>query len=126
MPAKLIEISDQTGDQSMLIGCPREIKAQEYRAGLVPLSVKEFVAHGHEVIVETGVGAGIDFSDDDYRAAGAEIRLTAEEIFAEADMVIKVKEPQAAECKMLRRDQVLFTYLHLAADPEQARGLLDS
>ena len=110
----------------MLIGCPKEIKAQEHRAGLVPLSVKEFVARGHKVIVETGLGAGINFSDDDYKAAGAEIRKTAKEIFAEADMIIKVKEPQPVECKMLRKDQVLFTYLHLAADAEQARALMGS
>ena len=110
----------------MIIGCPKEIKAQEHRAGLVPLSVKEFVAAGHRVIVEAGLGAGINFSDADYQAAGAEIRKTANEVFAEAEMIIKVKEPQAAECKMLRRDQVLFTYLHLAADAEQTQALIDS
>ena len=110
----------------MLIGCPREIKAQEHRVGLVPSSVKEIVAHGHQVIVETQAGAGINFSDDDYRAAGAGIRDTAQEIFAEAEMIIKVKEPQPVECEMLREGQVLFTYLHLAADKEQAEGLMKS
>lgn len=110
----------------MIVGCPKEIKAQEHRVGIVPLSVKEFVSHGHKVIVETGAGAGINFTDEDYKKAGAEIRKTAKEIFAEADMIVKVKEPQAAECKMLRKGQVLFTYLHLAADPEQAKGLMDS
>lgn len=110
----------------MIIGCPKEIKAQEHRVGLVPSSVKEFVTHGHKVIVETGAGAGINFSDDAYKAAGAEIRATAKEIFDEADMIIKVKEPQAQECKMLRENQVLFTYLHLAADPSQAKALMSS
>ncbi len=110
----------------MIVGSPKEIKAQEHRVGLVPSSVKEMVAHGHKVIIESGAGAGINFSDDDYKKAGAEIRATAAEIFAEADMIVKVKEPQPVECKMLREDQVLFTYLHLAPDPEQARGLMDS
>ncbi len=110
----------------MKIGVPKEIKAQEHRVGVVPASAKEFVNHGHTVIVESGAGAGINFLDDDYRAAGAEIRQSAAEIFREADMVIKVKEPQAVECKMLREDQVLFTYLHLAADAEQTKGLIDS
>lgn len=110
----------------MIVGSPKEIKAQEHRVGLVPSSVKEMVAHGHKVIIESGAGAGINFSDDDYKKAGAEIRATAAEIFAEADMIVKVKEPQPVECKMLREDQVLFTYLHLAPDPEQARGLMES
>lgn len=110
----------------MLIGCPKEIKAQEHRVGLVPSSVKELIRHGHKVIIETNAGVGINFTDDDYREAGAEIRSTAKEIFDEADMIIKVKEPQPQECRMLREGQVLFTYLHLAADPEQARGLMDS
>ena len=110
----------------MIIGCPKEIKAQEHRVGLVPSSVREYVNHGHKVIIETQAGVGINFSDDDYVQAGAEIRGTAKEIFDEADMIVKVKEPQAVECKMLREDQILFTYLHLAADPEQAQGLIDS
>ncbi|MCB9989210.1 MAG: alanine dehydrogenase [Rhodospirillales bacterium] len=110
----------------MIIGCPKEIKSQEHRVGLVPASVRELVAHGHKVIMEANAGAGIDFSDQDYQAAGAEIRGTAQEIFSEADMIIKVKEPQPSECVMLREGQLLFTYLHLAADPEQAKGLMDS
>jgi alanine dehydrogenase len=110
----------------MLVGCPKEIKAQEYRVGLVPSSVKEYVNHGHKVIMETGAGVGINFSDDDYVAVGAEIRGTAKEIFNEADMIIKVKEPQAVECAMLREEQILFTYLHLAANPALAKGLIDS
>lgn len=110
----------------MIVGCPKEIKAQEHRVGLVPSSVKEYVNHGHKVIIETGAGAGINFTDEDYKQAGAEIRNTAKEIFYEADMIVKVKEPQAQECKMLREDQILFTYLHLAADPAQAQGLMDS
>lgn len=110
----------------MIIGVPKEIKAQEHRVGLVPSSVREFTAHGHRVLVETGAGAGINYSDADYEASGAVIARTAREIFDQADMIIKVKEPQAAECKMLREGQILFTYLHLAADPEQAKGLIDS
>lgn len=110
----------------MLIGVPKEIKKQEYRVGLVPSSVKEFVAHGHQVIVETKAGEGIGFDDAAYQAAGAIIAATAAEIFAPADMIVKVKEPQAVECAMMRPDQVLFTYLHLAADPEQAQGLIKS
>lgn len=110
----------------MIIGVPKEIKAQEHRVGLVPSSVREFTAHGHKVLVETNAGAGINFTDKDYQDVGAVICKTAKEIFDQADMIIKVKEPQAAECKMLRKDQVLFTYLHLAADAEQAKGLIDS
>jgi len=110
----------------MLIGVPKEIKTLEYRVGLVPSSVVEFVRNGHEVLVETGAGAAINFTDDVYIAAGAKIAASAEEVFEKADMIIKVKEPQANECKMLREDQVLFTYLHLAADPAQAQGLMDS
>ena len=108
----------------MLIGVPKEIKTQEYRVGLVPSSVKEFVSKGHEVLVETGAGAAINFTDEIYKKAGAKIASSAKEVFEKADMIIKVKEPQAHECKMLREDQVLFTYLHLAADPEQAKGLM--
>ncbi len=110
----------------MIIGVPREIKTQEHRVGLVPSSVREFTAHGHKVLVEAGAGAGINYSDADYEASGAVIVQTAKEIFDQADMVIKVKEPQKSECKMLREGQILFTYLHLAADPEQAQGLIDS
>jgi len=110
----------------MRIGCPTEIKAQEYRVGLTPAAVREAVAHGHEVIVEAGAGQGAGFADADYDAAGARIAETAEEIFAEAEMIVKVKEPQPVERKRLRAGQVLFTYLHLAPDPAQTRDLLDS
>src|SRR5690349_19495107 len=110
----------------MLIGVPKEIKTQEYRVGLVPSSVKEFVKNGHKVLIETGAGAAINFSDKQYQEAGATIAGSAKEIFEKSDMIIKVKEPQQQECKMLRENQVLFTYLHLAADPEQAKALVDS
>lgn len=110
----------------MLIGVPKEIKPQEHRVGLVPASVREFIAHGHDVIVETNCGAGINFTDSDYESAGATIINTAKEIFDKADMIIKVKEPQKVECEMLREDQILFTYLHLAADKDQTLGLMKS
>jgi alanine dehydrogenase len=110
----------------MKIGCPKEIKPQEYRVGLTPQAAREAAAHGHEVIVETGAGAGAGFPDADYAAAGARIAGTAEEVFAEADLIVKVKEPQAVERARLREGQVLFTYLHLAPDPEQTRDLLAS
>jgi len=110
----------------MLIGVPKEVKNHEYRVGLTPASVQEFTTHGHAVVVETKAGLGIGSSDDAYRTAGAEVVDTAEEVFARAGMIVKVKEPQAAERKMLREDQVLFTYLHLAPDPEQTRDLVSS
>lgn len=110
----------------MIVGVPREIKAQEHRVGLVPASVREFTAHGHKVLVEKGAGAGINFTDADYEACGAQVVASAREIFDKSDLIIKVKEPQAGECAMLKEGQVLFTYLHLAADPEQARGLMES
>ncbi|MCF8496637.1 MAG: alanine dehydrogenase [Alphaproteobacteria bacterium] len=110
----------------MLIGVPKEIKTLEYRVGLVPSSVKEFVRLGHEVLIETGAGAAINFTDDVYIKAGAKIAKSAAEVFQKAEMIVKVKEPQPSEIKMLREDQVLFTYLHLAADPEQATGLMKS
>jgi len=110
----------------MIIGVPKEIKALEHRVGLVPSSVKEFVNHGHSVLVETGAGAAINFSDEDYLAAGAAIAERAKDVFDAADMIIKVKEPQAEECDMLREGQVLFTYLHLAADKPQAEALMKS
>ncbi len=110
----------------MLIGVPKEIKTLEHRVGLVPASVKELTSRGHHVLVETGAGAGINFSDKHYEAAGAKIAGTAKEIFDRAEMIIKVKEPQPQEIKMLREGQILFTYLHLAADPEQAKGLMES
>lgn len=110
----------------MLIGCPKEIKTKEYRVGLTPTSVREYVGHGHQVIVETNAGIGIQASDDDYARAGATVVATAKEVFDRADMIVKVKEPQPVETKMLRPGQILFTYLHLAADPVQAQGLIDS
>mgnify|MGYP006096424703 FL=1 len=110
----------------MLVGVPKEIKNNEYRVGLTPSSVVELVARGHRVMVETQAGAGIDFSDDEYRAAGAEMASTAAEIFAAADMIVKVKEPQPVECAMLRDGQILYTYLHLAPDPEQTKLLVES
>ncbi|MFA5122384.1 alanine dehydrogenase [Zavarzinia sp.] len=110
----------------MRIGVPKEIKNNEFRVGLVPGNVQEFVAHGHQVTVETGAGAGIGAGDDDYRAAGATIAATPAEIFAAAEMIVKVKEPQAGERAMLRPGQILFTYLHLAPDPEQTRDLVKS
>jgi alanine dehydrogenase len=110
----------------MRIGVPKEIKVHEYRVGLVPAGVRELVGAGHEVLVETGAGNGIGVDDAQYKAAGASIANTAREVFERADLVVKVKEPQPAECDMLRPGQVLFTYLHLAADPVQAKGLMKS
>jgi alanine dehydrogenase len=110
----------------MRIGVPREIKVHEYRVGLVPAGVRELTAAGHEVLVETGAGEGIGLADAEYRIAGAAIAPNAAEVFAKAQLVVKVKEPQPAECQMLRPGQVLFTYLHLAADPAQAHGLMSS
>jgi alanine dehydrogenase len=108
----------------MKIGCPREIKPQEYRVGMTPQAVREAVAHGHRVVIEAGAGLGSGFADADYLAAGAMIG-TVDDVFA-CDMVVKVKEPQAAERARLRAGQVLFTYLHLAPDPDQTRDLLAS
>lgn len=110
----------------MRIGVPKEIKTHEYRVGLTPASVREYVARGHDVIVETGAGAGIVADDVAYRQAGASIAADAAEVFAKADMVVKVKEPQPSEWAMLREGQILFTYLHLAPDPEQTKGLIAS
>ncbi|MCP4472685.1 MAG: alanine dehydrogenase [Gammaproteobacteria bacterium] len=110
----------------MLIGVPKEIKNHEYRVGMAPASVREAIKHGHQVMVESRAGEGIGVSDADYVTIGAEIVGTAEEVFANAEMVVKVKEPQAVERAMLREGQVLFTYLHLAPDPEQTKDLVDS
>lgn len=110
----------------MLVGVPKEIKNQEYRVGLTPEAVRELVKHGHSVIAETNAGAGIGCADQDYEKAGAKIAGTAKEVFDKAEMIVKVKEPQAGECKMLKKGQILFTYLHLAPDPEQAKGLAES
>lgn len=110
----------------MLIGTVREIKPQENRVGLVPSSVLELVAAGHQVLVESGAGRNIGFHDDDYRAAGADVVARAADVFSRAEMIVKVKEPQESEYRQLRPGQILFTYLHLAPDPEQARGLIES
>ncbi len=110
----------------MRVGSPKEIKDNENRVGLTPASARELVHHGHEVIVETRAGEGIGFADDDYRAAGALVVGSPAEVFAGAEIVVKVKEPQPAEIKRLREGQVLFTYLHLAPDPAQAAGLIAS
>jgi alanine dehydrogenase len=110
----------------MRVGVPREIKPQEYRVGLTPGAVREYVARGHEVVVETGAGLGIGAENSAYVDAGATIAATPEEVFGVADMIVKVKEPQPGEWAMLRPGQILFTYLHLAPDPEQTRGLIES
>jgi alanine dehydrogenase len=110
----------------MRIGVPREIKVHEYRVGLVPAGVRELSAAGHEVIVESGAGKGIGVDDAHYEACGAKVASTADQVFAGSDMIVKVKEPQPREYSMLRPGQVLFTYLHLAADREQALGLMKS
>jgi alanine dehydrogenase len=110
----------------MKIGVPKEIKIHEYRVGLVPAGVRELVDAGHQVLVQSGAGSGIGFDDSHYQSAGALIARGAEDIFASADLVIKVKEPQLAECRLLRSGQTLFTYLHLAADREQAQALIAS
>lgn len=110
----------------MHIGCPKEIKPQEFRVGMTPNAAVEAVNAGHTVTIETGAGLGAGFSDEDYTAAGAAIAATAAEVFAVADMIVKVKEPQAGERKMLREGQILFTYLHLAPDPDQTHDLIAS
>ena len=110
----------------MRVGVPKEIKTHEYRVGLTPGAVREYVGSGHSVVVETKAGAGIGADDDAYRGAGATIVGTAAEVFATADMIVKVKEPQPAEWAQLREEQILFTYLHLAADPAQTKGLIAS
>lgn len=110
----------------MKIGCPKEIKPQEYRVGLTPAAAAEAVAHGHQVMIESNAGFAAGFSDEEYQAAGAQILPDAAAVYAEADLIVKVKEPLASERHLLRRGQVLFAYLHLAADPEQARDLLDT
>lgn len=110
----------------MLIGVPKEIKTQEFRVGLTPFCVHELVSHGHRVIVEHAAGSGIGFGDDAYREAGAQIADTALAVWEKADMIVKVKEPQASEFHLLRDNLVLFTYLHLAPDPVQADALLQS
>src|SRR5882757_1789646 len=110
----------------MLIGVPKEVKVAEDRVGLTPGAVREYTAAGHRVFVETGAGNGIAADDETYRKAGATILGEAVDVFAKADMIVKVKEPQSSEIAMLRRGQILFTYLHLAPDPKQAKGLMES
>jgi alanine dehydrogenase len=110
----------------MRVGVPKEIKPDEYRVGLTPTAVREYVAHGHEVLVEQGAGVGAGFPDDLYLRAGAKIAPNADVVFDQAQMIVKVKEPQAVEWVKLKPDQILFTYLHLAPDPDQTHGLIKS
>ena len=110
----------------MLIGLPQEIKNHEYRVGLTPASVRELCTHGHQVLVQSGAGAAIGLSDEQYQAAGATLALDAAHVFAQAEMIVKVKEPQPQECAMLRPGQILYTYLHLAPDPDQTAALIQS
>lgn len=110
----------------MKIGVPKEIKNHEYRVGLTPTSVRELIEHGHQVLVQTNAGEGISATDQDYIEAGAQIVTTAAEIFQQAEMIVKVKEPQQSEYEMLREGQILYTYLHLAPDPKQTEGLVKS
>ena len=110
----------------MKIGVPKEIKNHEYRVGLTPASVRELTLRGHKVLVQTSAGAGIGLSDEEYLAAGAELAPDAASVFAACDMIVKVKEPQPQECAMLRPGQILYTYLHLAPDPEQTAALVKS
>ena len=110
----------------MKIGVPKEIKNHEYRVGLTPASVRELTSRGHEVLVQTGAGVSIGLTDEEYVAAGAKIATDAASIFATAEMIVKVKEPQPQECAMLRPGQILYTYLHLAPDPEQTKALVAS
>jgi alanine dehydrogenase len=117
---------NQGGETVMRIGVPKEIKVHEYRVGLVPAAARELVEAGHEVLVQTGAADGIGFSDADYLRVGAKIAATAAEIFAASDMIVKVKEPQPQECAMLRKGQILYTYLHLAPDPKQTEALVKS
>jgi alanine dehydrogenase len=109
----------------MRIGCPKEIKTHEYRVGLVPAAAAELIRDGHEVVIQTGAGAGIGAGDEAYEALGCRLATDAASVFDSADLIVKVKEPQAAEIALLKRDQTLFTYLHLAADPQQAHGLME-
>ncbi len=110
----------------MIVGVPREIKNNEFRVGMTPAGAREFVAHGHTVLVEKTAGDGSSFSDGEYAGAGAGLVDTPAEVFARADMILKVKEPQAGEIAMLRPGQILYTYLHLAPDYEQTQGLVES
>jgi alanine dehydrogenase len=122
----LVSAPEKPLGAAMLIGVPKEVKTHEYRVGLVPGSVRELAHHGHRVLVERGAGAGIGFDDKAYERAGAQVAANADEVFAAAEMIVKVKEPQPAEIARLRPGQLLFTYLHLAADRRQAEGLMNS
>lgn len=122
-----IEVTNlNKGKAVMIIGCPKEIKVHEYRVGLTPSSASELIRNGHDVIIETKAGSGIGISDADYEAVGCEIIATAAAVFAKAEMIVKVKEPQLNECAMLTKDHLLFTYLHLAADKPQTEALMAS
>ncbi len=110
----------------MKIGVPKEIKNHEYRVGLTPTSVRELIQNGHTVYVENNAGLGIGFTNEDYQKVGAHITSSAQEVFDSSEMIVKVKEPQPSECQMLKEGQLLFTFLHLAPDPEQAKGLINS
>jgi alanine dehydrogenase len=123
---EVLEVQLLNLEEDMLVGVPKEIKNNEFRVGLTPPSVHELVARGHRVIVQTGAGSGIGLADEQYTAAGATIVPSAQEIFAQAEMVVKVKEPQPQECALLRPGQILYTYLHLAPDPEQTAALVKS
>jgi alanine dehydrogenase len=113
-------------ETNMLVGVPKEIKNNEYRVGLTPASVRELTSHGHQVLVQQGAGAAIGLTDAQYVAAGAQTVDAARDIFARAEMIVKVKEPQPEECAVLRAGQILYTYLHLAPDPQQAKALIES
>ena len=121
-----LEAASDTGESNVIIGVPTEVKSAERRVGLTPTSVREVTAAGHRVVVQAGAGIGLNKTDEDYERAGATIAPTAADVWADAEMIVKVKEPQAAERAMLRRGQVLFTYLHLAPDPDQTRDLVAS
>lgn len=110
----------------MRVGIPKEIKNHEYRVGLTPTVVRELKRLGHEIVVQTQAGQGAGFSDDLYTQAGAQVVATAEDVFSQSDLIVKVKEPQLSECRLLRKDQMIFTYLHLAPDPEQTEALMAS
>ena len=110
----------------MKVGIPSEIKAQESRVGLTPLSVQELTNHGHDVLVQDNAGFGAGFENNDYEKAGAKIAPTAGDVFNDSEMIVKVKEPQTQEVNMLRENQILFTYLHLSAAPQLTKGLVDS
>jgi len=126
MDARFSDDPSGRRDGTVIIGVPKEIKNNEFRVGMTPAGVREFVAHGHSVLVENSAGDGSSFTDDEYVAAGAEMVAGADEIFARAEMIVKVKEPQAAEIARLRPGQILYTYLHLAPDLAQTEGLVAS